>query len=68
MNGEDIEEIKKRKVEEIQRTYNEQLKQQAAMQQQVQALENFIKTKLTKKALERYGNLKTAQPLLCSAK
>ncbi len=62
MNGDDIEEIKRRRIEEIQSAYSEQLKQQAEIQQQVQALENFVKTKLTKKALERYGNLKTAHP------
>ena len=62
MSGEDIEEIKRRKLEEIQNAYNEQVQQQAEIQQQVQALESFVKTRLTKKALERYGNLKTAHP------
>ena len=62
MSGEDIEEIKRRKLEEIQSAYNEQLQQQAEIQQQVLALESFVKARLTKEALARYGNLKTAHP------
>lgn len=58
----DLEAIKQRKVEELQMSMNEQMRQQAEIQQQVQSLENFVKAKLTKKALERYGNLKTAHP------
>ena len=38
------------------------MQQQAEVQQQIQALENLVKLRLTKKAMERYGNLKTAHP------
>lgn len=60
--SDDIEAIKRRKLEELQRAQNNQTQQNAEIQQQVQALENFVKTKLTKEALVRYGNLKTAHP------
>ena len=56
--NDNIEAIRQRKLEELQ---NAQA-QQAEIQQQVQALENFVKSKLTKEALVRYGNLKTAHP------
>lgn len=60
--SDDIEAIKRRKLEEIQRAQNNQFQQNADIQQQVQALENFVKSKFTKDALVRYGNLKTAHP------
>ena len=47
---------------DIQRNYSDKLQQELEAQQQVQALENLVKTKLTRKALGRYGNLKTAHP------
>ena len=52
--------IKNRK--ELQRSLESQMQQQAEVQQQIQALENLVKLRLTKKAMERYGNLKTAHP------
>ena len=41
---------------------NEQMQNEMQFQQQVQQLEIVVKQRLTKKALERYGNLKTAHP------
>lgn len=60
--SDELEAIKNRKVEELQNAMNMQVQQQAEIQQQIQALETLVKPKLTKKALERYGNLKTAHP------
>ena len=37
-------------------------RKQLEAQQRIQVLENLVRTKLTKKALERYGNLKVAYP------
>ena len=54
----DLDELKKKKLQEI----IQQQQEQQETQQQIQALENLVKTKLTKKALGRYGNLKTAHP------
>jgi programmed cell death protein 5 len=63
---EELEEIRKRKLAELRRQQLERMQQQASeeeqLQQQVQQLEMIVKQALTKEALERYGNLKTAFP------
>lgn len=62
----DLEEIKRKKLEELQEQQEEILNQQAEeeiqAQQQIQQLETVVKQIFTKKALERYGNLKIAHP------
>lgn len=50
------------KEEEFQRSYSDNIQQQLQAEQQIHALENLVRTKLTKRALERYGNLKAAYP------
>ena len=59
-----IEEIRKRKLEELMEAQQERLhqntQQQAQMQQQIELMETIVKQFLTKEALERYGNLKSA--------
>ncbi|HLC49943.1 MAG TPA: DNA-binding protein [Candidatus Nanoarchaeia archaeon] len=59
-----LEEIKKRKLEEMMSMQQERLQnqsnEQAQMQQQVAQIEEVVKRVLTKEALARYGNLKTA--------
>ena len=59
-----IEEIRKRKLEELMQAQQESMhqntQQQAQMQQQINLMENVVKQFLTKEALERYGNLKSA--------
>lgn len=64
-----IDEIKKKKLEELQKKNAEQ---QATpdlsredlknLQQEIDAIENFVKQKFTKDAYTRYGNLKSAHP------
>jgi len=58
----DLEEIKKRKMEELKQAQLGQMQEQEQLQQQVQQLEIVVKQSLTKEALERYGNLKAAFP------
>ncbi len=62
----ELEAIKKRKMQELRRKQLEQMQHQAQeqgqLQQQVQQLEMMVRQALTKDALERYGNLKTAFP------
>ena len=62
----ELDEIKKRKLAELQRQQTESLQQQAQeqqqMQEQIQQLESFVKTHFSKEALQRYGNLKTVHP------
>ena len=59
-----LEEIKRKKLEELMRFQQEKLQQQAneqsQMQQQIEQMEDIIRQFLTKEALARYGNLKTA--------
>ena len=60
----ELDEIRKRKLEELMQLQQEKLQQQAQeqsqLQQQIVQMENIIKQFLTKDALIRYGNLKTA--------
>lgn len=60
----ELEEIKRRKLMELQKQQEEQLQQQTQEQQQLQAqleqLETVVKQFLSKDALQRYGNLKAA--------
>ena len=62
----ELEEIRKRKLAEIQQKQFEQLQSQMAEQQQLQQeleqIESFVKQKLTREALVRYGSYKTAFP------
>lgn len=57
-----LEEIRRRKIEEIQKKQQEQLEQHAQFQRKVEEIEQVVKQKFTKEALQRYGNLKTAHP------
>lgn len=58
-----LEEIKKRKLQELRREQmQQQAQEQEQMQKQVQQIELIVKQALTKEALERYGNLKAAFP------
>lgn len=59
----EIEEIKKRKLQEMMHQQEEtpqQNEEGLQLQQQIAQLEAIVKPRLTKEALERYGNLKLA--------
>jgi len=60
----ELDEIKKRKLEELMQIQQDRLQQQAQeqaqIQQQIDQMENLVRQFLTKEALIRYGNLKTA--------
>ena len=62
----ELEEIKKRKLQGLRRKRLEDMQQQSQeqeqLQQQIQQLEIIVKQALTREALERYSNLKTAFP------
>ena len=59
-----LDDIRKRKLEELMRLQQEKSQQQpdeqAQMQQQIEHIEKIVRQFLTKEALTRYGNLKTA--------
>jgi len=58
----DLEELKRKKLEEFQKQQSNP--EEIQIQQQIAQLEILVRGVLTKKALERYGNLKTAHPEL----
>ena len=62
----ELDEIRKRKLEELKKHQVEGMQQQVQeeqqLQQQIQQLEALVKQSFTKEALERYGNLRTAFP------
>ena len=62
----ELEELRKRKLHELRKKQLEDMQQQTQeqqqLQQQIQQLEIMVKQALTKEALERYSNLKTAFP------
>ena len=61
-----LEEIRKKKLEELRINQPEQLPQQAQeeeqLKRQIEQLEMIVRQALTKEALQRYGNLKVAFP------
>ena len=62
----DLEGIKRKKLEELKRQYRKsvknQLEEQAQLQQQIEQLEAVVRQIFTKEALQRYGNIKIAHP------
>lgn len=62
----ELEKIRKKKLEQLQGLQQEKVQQQmqeeAQVQQQIEQLEMLVKQKLTKDALQRYGNVKAAHP------
>ena len=59
-----LDEIRKKKLEQLmqmqQEKLQEQAQQEAQVQEQIEQMESIVRQLLTKEALERYGNLKTA--------
>ena len=62
----ELDEIRKKKLEELmklqQNNSQQNSEEEMQMQQQIQQLEAVVKQAFTKEALERFGNLKAANP------
>ena len=58
----ELEAIKQRKLAELQQHQQHSFADEQQIQQQVEQLDAIIKQKLTKDALQRYGNIKVAHP------
>jgi DNA-binding TFAR19-related protein (PDSD5 family) len=56
----ELEEIRKRKLEEMQARQVAGNQEEAQIQQELQQLEIAVKARMSKEALQRYGNIKTA--------
>jgi programmed cell death protein 5 len=54
----ELEELKRKRLEELQK----QQEDQSQFQQQVEQLETLVKQRMTKEALQRFGNIKTVHP------
>ena len=61
-----LEEIRKKKLEDLQerlaQQQNQEFQEQIRLQQQIEQIESLAKQYLSKEALLRYGNLKSAHP------
>jgi len=61
----ELEELKRRRLEAMQRQYSDQqgqIDEEQQAKEQVAALEHAVKERLSKDALQRYGNIKAADP------
>ncbi len=58
----DIEDLKRRKMEELEEQMGAQTQEELQLQQQIQQLEQVVKAKMTKEAIERFGNVRIAFP------
>ena len=66
----ELEELKRRRLEQLSHAYREQMQGQNQQRQheeaeaarQIEALEEIVKARLSKEALQRYGTLKLAHP------
>lgn len=59
---ESLEEIRKRKLEELQAKAQQNVQEDMQLQQELQQLEAAVKGRMTKEALLRFGSIKTADP------
>jgi len=57
-----LDELRRKRLEEFQRAYEGEQGRQQETEAQIGALENLVKARLTKDALERYTNLRIAHP------
>jgi len=62
MDDQELEALRNQKIAELQNSAAEVSQEEAQLQQQIEQLEAMVKHKMTKEALQRYGNLKTAHP------
>lgn len=62
----ELDELKKKKIEElkaqIEAQQQSQMQEESQLDQQIDQLEHIVKQHMTKEAILRYGNLKTAHP------
>jgi programmed cell death protein 5 len=61
---EDLDEVRKRKLQELQQRIDAQQNQEAAFDAKLGQIESEVKKRLTKEALYRYSTIKTAHPEL----
>jgi DNA-binding TFAR19-related protein (PDSD5 family) len=57
-----LEQIRQKKLEELQAQMQNRLQEEQQVQQEIQQLELAVKQRMTKDALQRFGNIKAADP------
>jgi programmed cell death protein 5 len=58
----ELEEIRQRRLNELMERKQQEMNEQAQIENQLLQIENVIKQKFTKEALQRYSNIKIAYP------
>lgn len=58
----ELDQIKMRRLQQMQQEQNSAMHQEALLQQQLDQVEALIKQHMTKDAIQRYGNIKSAHP------
>ena len=58
----ELDEIRKRKIEQIQRSQSQHSSQEQKLAQQIEQLESIVKPLFTRDALTRFGTIKAAFP------
>lgn len=58
----ELDEIRRRKLEELQNRYEQSASEEQQAQQEIAQLELAVKQRMSKEALQRFGNIKVADP------
>lgn len=59
----ELDRLKQKRLQELQqKQIQSQLQEELKLQQHVQQIEELVKTKLSREAIQRYGNIKAAHP------
>ncbi|MEM4268154.1 MAG: DNA-binding protein [Candidatus Woesearchaeota archaeon] len=59
---EELEALRQKRMQELQEQTIKKYNEEAQIKQQIELLETTVKSKLTKEAIERYYNIKAANP------
>ena len=58
----ELEQLRQRRMAQLQQEQNVAINEEAMLQQQIEQIESVVKQKMSKDALQRYGNIKSAHP------
>jgi programmed cell death protein 5 len=58
----ELEQLRLRRMAQLQQQQNAAINEENMLQQQIEQIESVVKQKMSKEALQRYGNIKSAHP------
>jgi len=58
----ELAQLRQRRMAQLQQEQNAAMNEEAMLEQQIEQIETVVKQRMTKEALERYGNIKSAHP------